>query len=147
MKPTEKFIYHAAVYTVSISLLFFIFARFLDIDELTISLSRYFTIFALSLVISGAEFILTLDKLPRYLRHIIHYAVLAISFLVIFLTVRTSSGEFQFRAATVFAALIIFSFLYFVFTVLFHTIIKPHSKKEESDAKKSKKPYTNRFSE
>lgn len=145
MKPIEKFLYHAAVYTVTISILFFIFARMSSVNELSISFSKYLTIFALSLVISGAEFILTLDKLPRYLRHIIHYIVLAISFSIVFLTVRTSSGEFQFRAATVFAALIIFSIMYIVAIVFFYALAKPAAgaKKEKGKAKKN---YTSKFS-
>ena len=143
MKPLEKYLYHAAVYTVSISLLFFIFARLMRIEELSISFSRYFTIFALSLVISGAEFILTLEKMPRVLRHIIHYLILATSFAVVFLTTRTSAGEFQFRAATVFAALIIFSFIYLIPTVLYYARIKP---KRAAKSKDKKVPiYTNRF--
>ena len=143
MKPLEKYLYHAAVYTVSISLLFFIFARLMRIEELSISFSRYFTIFALSLVISGAEFILTLEKMPRVLRHIIHYLILATSFAVVFLTTRTSTGEFQFRAATVFAALIIFSFIYLIPTVLYYARTKP---KRAAKSKDKKVPiYTNKF--
>ena len=146
MKPIEKFIYHAAVYTVSISVLFFVFASLLGIDDLAMSFSRYLTIFALSLVMSGAEFILTLDKLPRSARHLIHYVILAISFSVVFLTVRNSSGEFRFRASTIFAAIIIFSFFYIVTTVVFYTLIKPRSKNANSDSNTAP-PYTNRFGE
>lgn len=144
MKPIEKFLYHAAAYTVVISALFFIFAKISNIDQLSMSFSRYFTILALSLVISGAEFIFTFDRIPRYLQHIIHYSVSAVSFTVIFLTVRNSSGEFEFRASTIFAALIVFSFVYIVPTVIYCAVVKPQAKSEIKN-KKSKQPYTNRF--
>ena len=138
MNNTEKFIYHACAYTVGVSIVFFIFARLMKIVELSISFLRYFTIFAFSLVLSGSEFLFTIEKLPKYLRHILHYLILCIAFFVVFLTVQKSSGEYQFRVDTVFAAIFIFSAFYVIATLIYLFVAKS-SKKTAKDAKAQEK--------
>ena len=118
MKQTEKFLYHTAAYTMVISLLFFLFGKVLSINELSMSFSRYFTLIAFSLVLSGAEFVFTIDKLNKLLQHIIHYVVMCIAFAVVFLTVRNSDGKYTFNAASVFAAIVLFSVFYVLITFL-----------------------------
>lgn len=147
MNNTEKFIYHSCAYTVGVSIVFFLFARLMKIDELSISFLRYFTIFAFSLVLSGSEFLFSIEKLPKYVRHILHYIILCIAFFVIFLTVQKSSGEYQFRVDTVFAAIFIFSAFYIIVTLIYLFVFKS-SKKAAKDTKKQAKPintYKPRF--
>ncbi len=145
MNNTEKFIYHSCAYTVGISTVFFIFARLMKIDELSISFLRYFTIFAFSLVLSGSEFLFSIDKLPKYLRHILHYLILCVTFFVVFLTVQKSSGEYQFRVTTVFAAIFIFSAFYLIITLICLFVIKPSGKKTNINEEKQINKYTPRF--
>ena len=147
MSNKEKFIYHSATYTVVISILFFLFARIMKIDELSISFLRYFTIFAFSLVLSGSEFIFSINKLSGVFKHIIHYVTLCIAFFVIFLTVQNSSGEYQFRISTIFAAVIIFSVFYLVITILYLFVFKARKNKPIATTKKEKKDtsYKPRF--
>ncbi len=148
MSNKEKFIYHSTAYTVTISVLFFLFARIMKIDELSINFLRYFTIFAFSLVLSGSEFIFTINKLNKALKHVIHYVILCIAFFVIFLTVQNSSDEYQFRVSTIFAAVIIFSVFYLILTLLYLFVFKPRksaSKEAIGKGAEKGKTYKSRF--
>lgn len=147
MKKSEKFIYHSAAYTVAISIFFFLFARMMQIEELSISFARYFTIIAFSFVLSASEFIFDIKKLPGYLKHIIHYAVLAIAFFVVFLTVQNESGDYEFKVTAVFAAVIIFSVLYLIITMVYIFALKPRFTKSKKAASANEKTssYQPRF--
>lgn len=114
MKFYEKLFYHAAAYSVSVTLLFFAFAALMGVDDLSLSFGRFALIIAFGLVLSAAEFIFVANRIPRWAQYAIHFVVLALSFFAVFLTVRSSDGEFEFKAATVFAAIIIFAVFYFI---------------------------------
>lgn len=147
MKNIEKFLYHAAAYTVAISFLFFIFARIAGIDELSVSFGRYMLIFAFSLIISGSEFIFSLNKIPSALKYVIHYAVLCIGFFFVFLSVQSSSGSSEFTPATVFAGIVLFSFLYFLILLAVFLVkkVKSKAKAKEEPKQKNSKVYTPKF--
>jgi len=53
MKLLEKFFYHACAYTVAISVLFFIFAAFTDLESISISIGRYFLCLSFVAIIIG----------------------------------------------------------------------------------------------
>ena len=150
MKSIEKFLYHAAAYTVAISVLFFIFALATGLDDASVSFGRYLLILSFGMLISAAELVFTVNKLHPMLKYLIHYAVLAIGFFVIFLSVRSSVGNSVFSAATVFAGIVIFSVIY---AAIFGTVklIKHFigrtkgSKTGAQGASKKPSEYTPRF--
>ena len=147
MKPLEKFLYHASAYAVSISILFFIFGRALNINELSITFLRYFTIIAFSLVLSSSEYIFSIKKLNGLVLHMMHYAIVCSAFVVVFLTVRNSDGKYSFSPAGIFAAIVLFSIFYVMATV---TVLTIKSKASKNISKKDKKQgkkinYKSRF--
>ena len=148
MKYSEKFISHASIYTVVISLLFFLFARIIGLGELSISLTRYLLIFAFSLIISAAEFILTIEKLSKTVRYLIHYLSLLLSFFVLFISVKKSSGSPVFNAGSIFAAVVIFTAIYFISLYILR-VIKSAANKTSSKKNKTneaeQKAYSPRF--
>ena len=146
MKNIEKFLYHAAAYTVVISLLFFLFARIASVAELKISLGRYLLIFSFSLIISASEFIFTFKKLNVFLKYLIHYITLSLGFFVIFLSIKSGSENPQFSPATIFAGLVIFSFVYFLILGAVLLIKRKFVKAEEKKSPEKKKSnYTPKF--
>ena len=146
MTPTKKFLYHTAAYTVVTSFLFLIFAKAVGVSELYLSFSRYITILALSMVTAATESIFTLNKIPRACRFIIHYAVLAVAFFFIFLSIRSSDGTYQFNTTSIFASLVIFSVFYFLIlgsVMLYKKLSKRENGKAPTETKT--KPYTSKF--
>ena len=144
MTNSIRFIFHTTAYTVGISILFFIVASLLQIEELSISFLRYMTIFSFSLVLSGSEFIFSVKKLHIAARWILHYCVLCIAFFAVFLTVQNSSGEYEFNGATIFAAVIIFTVIYVVAS-LFIVFVTKSDKTISKAKKKDQKIYQSKF--
>ena len=115
MKFISRFLYHATAYTVAVTMLFFAFAKLMGVESTpSVTFGRYALIFAFGMVLSASEYVFSLDRLSRLLKHLIHYLVLAIAFFCVFLTVRSESDAFIFDAATIFASLIIFTAFYLV---------------------------------
>ena len=152
MKFYEKLLYHAAAYSVAVSILFFSFASIMSVQDLSLSFGRFMVIVAFGLVLSTAEFIFTVKKIPRWLQYIIHYLILAIAFFAIFLSIRRSDGAFEFTAATAFAAVIIFTVFYFIGVGILYAFkkalcadgVKSHNKEARENANK-KQNYTSKF--
>ena len=146
MSPLKKFLFHSTAYTVAISMLFFVFAAIVNVAELRLSFSRYFTIFAFGLVCSASEFLLVSKKLTASIRYIIHYLSLGIAFFVVFLTVRNSDGRFEFNAASMFASFVIFSCFYAIIMTAV-IIYKKKKTSKESIAKnvQPKEKYKSKF--
>ncbi len=138
MNNITKFLYRGCAYTVAISMLFFLFARILNINELHLSFSRYFIIFAFGLIVSASEFIFTIKKISTILQYAIHYLVLSIAFFCVFLTVQTSSGSYEFSVSSIFASLAIFSFFYFIILGFIVLVKRKLSVKKTSTSTKSK---------
>lgn len=147
MSPFKKTLYHSAAYTVAISMLFLIFAKIIGIADAHLSLSKYFVILAFGFICAASEFLLTVERLPKAIRYLIHYLVLALAFFVIFMTVRSSDGTFRFNAAAIFASVAIFSIFYFLilaFVFVYNKKAKSTTKKVEKN-KPSKEEYKPRF--
>ncbi len=142
-----KFLYRGTAYTAAISIVFFLFAKALSLSELQLSFTRYLTILAFGMIVSAAEFIFILDKIPKALQYFIHYFVLAITFFIVFLTIRNSGGEFEFSASTIFASLVIFTCFYaIIFGAVLITKKILANQKNKKDASKKKMPsYKSRF--
>jgi hypothetical protein len=159
MKPIEKFIFHSAAYTVIIAITFYIFSLFGGLTNAEMTFLRFLLILAFGVIISGAEFIFTIERLPKILRYAIHFLALFVGFFVIFLSVRSEGGDLQFSAATIFAALIIFAALYALIALVCYLVSKlilklPANAKENAvEGRKStaqngkRKPYKNRFTD
>ena len=146
MKQTEKFISHACIYTVFISMAFYLFSNFVNAKGLSMTFSRFITIFAFSMVTSSMEFIFSVTKFPTFVRYLINYATLCVAFNVVFFTIRKASTDFVFSASTVFAATVLFTFGY-TFVIAFITLIRKFIDKSQADSKKSNDSsrYTPRF--
>ena len=146
MKQTEKFISHACMYTVFISIAFYIFSNFVNSKGLSMTFSRFITILAFSMVTSSMEFVFSVTKFPTAVKYLIHYATLCVAFNVVFFTIRKASTDFVFSASTVFAATILFTFGY-AFVILSSIFVRKLIGKSEKEAKKKSAPssYTPRF--
>jgi len=145
MKLLEKFFYHACAYTVAISVLFFIFAAFTDLESISISIGRYFLIVAFGFFISGAEFIFS-TKLHTIIKYSIHFISLFIAFFFIFVGIGTASNGFS--APFVFSAVIIFTLIYFIIFLcvfLAKRVAKRVSSTEAKKTEAAKESYQPRF--
>ncbi len=158
MKPIEKFIFHSTAYTVIIAVTFYVFSLISGLVNAEMTFLRFLLIMAFGIIISGAEFILTIDRLPKIARYSIHFLALFAGFFAIFLSVRNEGGDLQFSAATIFAALVIFAALYALIALICYLvsrfILKLPIASKPSTARKGKgtasngktEPYKNRFS-
>ena len=158
MKPIEKFIFHSTAYTVIIAVTFYVFSLISGLTNAEMTFLRFLLILAFGIIISGAEFILTIDRLPKIARYAIHFLALFAGFFAIFLSVRNEGGDLQFSTATIFAALVIFAALYALVALICYLVSKfilklPASKNvasarkgKETAAKGKNEPYKNRFS-
>lgn len=139
MKILGRFLYHTAAYTTVVTALFFAFAKLMGVaSNPAITFGRYALVFAFGLILSASEFVFSIPKLPKYAKYIIHYVALTVTFSVIFLTVRSSSGGYAFDAATVFAAVIIFSLFYAIGLPLVLLMKRALSENSEKSVKKQK---------
>lgn len=144
MKQLEKFISHACIYTVFISLVWCSFSSVVNMSG--ISLSSYLLILSFSLILSSAEHIFSLDRLHKVLQYLLHYTVLCIAFNVIFVALRKSDPDYEFKPSMIFAAIFLFSVIYgaFFFALVFiKKATKSGSKKDSLDAKSN--AYKSRF--
>lgn len=147
MKQLEKFFSHASMYTVFISMAFYLFSEMVNTTGLSMTFARFFTIFAFSMIISSMEYIFTVAKIPKGLQFVIHYVTLCAAFTIVFFTVRKTSSDFLFSPSTIFAAIVLFSFGYGLFFLALYFIrkltsdVKKNSEKNENQAPS----YTSRF--
>ncbi len=131
MKQLEKFFSHTCIYTVLISLMWCSFSSMVKTSG--ISLSSYLLILSFSLILSSAEYIFVFDKINKALQYLLHYTVLCIAFNVIFVALRKSDPDYEFKASMIFAAIFLFTVLYAVFFFIFFFINK--SKKQQQKKK------------
>lgn len=147
MKQLEKFFSHACMYTVFISIAFYIFSDMVNTKGLSMSFGRFLTIFAFSMMISSMEYIFSVTRIPKILKYLIHYLILCIAFNVVFLSIRKSNSDFVFNSSTIFAAIVLFSFGYaafFLFAYLFKKLgAKINFNKSRNASKKDE--YKSRF--
>ena len=147
MKNLEKYIFHTSAYAVLITLAFFLFANISGIAVPTISPLRFLLIICFSFVITAAEGLFKIKKLPLPLAYLANYLTLFVAFLVVFILVSDSDKA---SPAFIFAALIIFSVIYAAALAVV-ILIKRFAKarlKANAKANKGKKQgekYTSRF--
>lgn len=121
MQRIKKMLYSATAYTVLFVSFFYIFALAANLESTSISVGRFFLIFAFSIICSTAELIYELLSFKKWIRVLIHYAILLLAFCIIFI-----SGDFFTLKgwASVFVATVLFTALYFVFAGTFYLIRK-----------------------
>lgn len=128
MKKIKNFIYGAALYTVCLLTVFYIFALISTSGEAVMEISKYFTILFFGCLISVSALIFD-TKINFILKYIINYSVLLTAFCIIFLSSDTGTSN---MVARTFAAIFIFSLLYalvLVLRYLFVIIWKSENKK------------------
>ena len=117
MKRLEKTLLAGCGYTVLILTLFYAFAAISEFTSAAITIQRYLLITAFGFIIAFAELMYASLNLKNWLRGLIHYGVLLTAFIAIFII----SGNIKSgRASAVFAAIIIFTMLYFAFWGVVH---------------------------
>ena len=146
MKKIENLLLKACGYTILILILFYAVA-FTGFTTPAIQLPTFLLILVFGIVISAAGMILYVNSLKPILRVLIHYAVMLVSFFIVFiLGGKLHTGG----SSTIFAAIILFTFLYaLIFAIVYfirRAVIsadKAIDKKSAAQSKrKKKKPYT-----
>ncbi len=149
MKDAERFLLHTCAYTVLICALFLLFMAISGFTEASLNIGRFFLILLFSFFISVAGIILGLKRLHLVLRIAIHFLVLLVAFTVVFVI----SGNIKASGAgAIFSAIIVFSFLYSVVSLIVYSIKKSVSAVDKKLEKRSVKsdskkpaPYTPRY--
>lgn len=155
MRKLEKTLYLGAAYTVLIASAFYIFALAAKLESTSLGIGKFFLIFAFGMICAIAELVYGLLDLRKWLKAVIHYAILLTAFCVIFLL-----GDFFLvkGASSVFVAITLFTAMYAIFVGTLYLIRKTVSKADDAldkktgtsrkNGKKDEKPkadYTPRF--
>ena len=147
MKQIERFLLHSTAYTVVIAIIFYLFSLIGGYENAEMTFSRFVLILVYGFLISGSEILLSIKRLKPIFRYAIHFLTLFTGFFVIFLSIKSESGNMQFTAATVFAALIIFALLYSLIMISVFLIKKIKVKKGANTTTSAPQinTYKNRF--
>ena len=120
----------------------------MSVAELHLTFGRYFLIFAFGFILSASENIFTIEKLSKPLKYVIHYLSLAITFAVIFLSIRSTDETYSFGIDTIVASFVVFTFLYalgFGIIKLSKKFFKTQNKALPQRNKEAKSEYKSRF--
>ena len=121
MKKAERFLLHTCAYTVLTCALFLIFMAISGFSEASLNIGRFFLILLFSFLISVAGVILTLKGWHPVLKIAIHYIVLLAAFFFVFVI----SGNINANGSgAIFSAIIVFTFLYLIFSLIVYSIKK-----------------------
>ena len=115
MKKAERFLLHTCAYTVLFCALFLGFMAISGFSEASLNIGKFFLILLFSFLISVAGVILGIKNWHLALRIAIHYTVLLAAFFVVFVI----SGNIKAGGAgPIFSAIVVFSFLYLVVSLI-----------------------------
>ena len=143
MKRAERFLLHTCAYTVLVCALFLIFMAISGFSEASLNIGRFFLILLFSFLISVAGIILGLKGWHPVLRVAIHYTVLLAAFFFVFVisgNINASGG------GAIFSAIIVFTFLYVVFSLIVYSVKKSITAVDKSLEKRGKKAFSNKSS-
>ena len=143
MRIIEKLLLKSCAYSVLIVTLFFLFTMVTSFTEAAIRLGTFFLILLFGLLISLSDLILKIEKLHKMLRLLIHYSVLLVAFIVIFIISGNISAS---GAGAVFSAVFIFTVLYAVISLIVYLAkrsVKSVDAKLGKKAAQNKKPKSN----
>ena len=110
MKFIENLVMKACAYTVLILSLFYLFGTLSNFSAAYINFPTFLIVFAFGIVIAIAGLLLNLKKLKKWLRILLHYTLLLMTFCVVFIIRGNLSAG---GSSTIFSAIIIFTALYF----------------------------------
>ena len=115
MKRIEKYLLNSCALTVLVLSLIYIFA-IISSPEITpaVQIGRYFTILLFSFLTVGASYLFSVPKIPKLLVFAIHYLVVLIAFMLIFIDLK------EITAPKAFISVAIFTIFY---TLLFAIVI------------------------
>ena len=139
MKKIQSLLLNASAYTVLILALFYLFAAVTGYTQGGIGFPMYALILGFGLVISLAGLIFETDKLSRAVKFILHYAVLFVAFLLIFVISGNIKGQGE---SVIFSSILIFTFFYAIVSVIVYLIRRAISSadKKVSDKLAKKAP-------
>ena len=153
MKRFDKMLLCGSSYTVLILTIFYIFAAIAGFDDTSISVGRFFIILAFGMIIALAELICSILTVKRIFKYLIHYFLLLIAFIVVFMV-----GEFITvnGPASVFVGIVIYTLFYFLILGIVYLVRRAVNvadtkldkhifKKTEKQAEKDKPKYTPKF--
>lgn len=149
MKKIENLLLKACGYTLLILVLFYVVAMIGKLSAAAIDFPTFALIFVFGVIISAANLVLY-TKLKTVFKVLIHYAVLLISFSIIFILagkLNTGGSSVIFTAIVVFTFLygVIFAIAYFVRRAVISADKSLNKLNEKKGGKNSKKPYTPRY--
>lgn len=151
MRRIHKIFLSGCGYAILILSLFYAFAATFKFISPEIAPKQFYLILTFALVIAIAEFMYEQLKVKTVYKCLIHYGVLFIAFLVIFVILGNISTQ---KASVIFIALIIYTFLYFVIWTIVHFVRKAINRmddkleaKTKSAKKTEKKNYKSVYSD
>lgn len=137
MRRINKIFLTGCGYAILILTLFYAFASISQFTSRSIAPGQFALILSFGFIISFAEFMYEELKLRKILKCFIHYAVLFVAFYLIFVISGNISTQ---RPAAVFAAILIYTALYFtVFAIVYfarHAINRLDNKLDKRSAEK-----------
>ena len=108
MKRLQGLLLHACGYTVAIMTVLYTVAAIADVGDSYLSFSRFALVFLFGEIIALASMILKNENIKKPVGIIIHYSVLLIAFLVLFVLI----GKISSSSGRTFTAIIIFTFFF-----------------------------------
>jgi len=147
MKKVENFFLLGCTYTVLILSFFYAFAKIVGFADTSIPAEKFLLIISFGFLISGVNLLCKSFEMNKFLRFIIHYSVLLVGFLTVFIFSTEAAG---FDAGKIFTAVVIFSLLYFAVLGLSIPVKKLFAKisskeKPQKKPREEKPTYTSRF--
>jgi prepilin signal peptidase PulO-like enzyme (type II secretory pathway) len=144
MKKLENLLLKASGYTIITVILFYLVAMMGEFTKAALDFKTFMLIFVFGIIISAVNLIFEIQILHKALKILIHYAVLLVSFFVIFFV----AGKLGNAATSViFSAIIVFTALYAVIFVITYLIKKAVTSADRvidksGTKRKEKKNYT-----
>jgi len=140
MRKIEKLFLTGCGYSVLILTLFYVFAAITEFVNPAITPGQFVVIVLFGIIIALAEFLYSILKVKKVLKCFIHYAVLFVTFLVIFII---SGNIVSTKASGVFVAVIVYTFMYFSIWLIVNLVRKTISAADDKlDAKLPKENKT-----
>ena len=135
MRRIHKLFLVGCGYTILILLLFYAFAAISAFVAPAITFGQFLLILICGFVVSLAEFMYEELKVKKAYKGLIHYFVLLVAFCLIFIVSGKISAQ---RPATVFVAVVLYTFLYFIILAIVHFSRKAINKIDDKLASKKK---------
>ena len=111
MKKIWNILRRSMVYETGILFVFYLFSFILPLKQPGISARNFFLILGFSVLLSLAQEIFTIKKLPYFARYALHFAALLSCFICLYIL----SGNYKLRGpSSFFVAIVLFSLCYVI---------------------------------